>query len=799
MSSSSKQQKICVIGGNGYIGNRLLFLLGEKKYHITVVDSNEYANQELITINQIFSHCYRGENNSKDLVYIVSKYQDLDDSFFKDFDAIILLAGQGSVSNSKNLNTVLDNNINNFAHLLSTISPTQKFIYASSSSVYGKTTDSANEDSRFADPYNYYDLSKQVIDKLAYLSGKCYYGLRFGTVNGASYNLRNDLMINSMVFNAKKNGELFVTNKDINRPILGIEDLCKGIITILEKGTINNAGVYNMNSFNSSVDDIAKSVCKIMNEKGESVKIKYIDNQGGNQGGNQVVVNFKLQTKAYDFMIESSKFEKAFDFKFSDTIESIINDLLSNWSDVKNFQNRLIDTIDDCKIIDKCRVCKTETNELLDLNNQPLANSYHDTNTVLEHYPLQLDFCPHCFHVQLNAVVQPDKLFKNYLYVSGTSNTLREYFSLFAISALSRLRAFNNANSDFMECDVIKVLDIACNDGSQLDAFEAIATNCNLKILRVGVDPAENIYENFSKDKNHDIYCEYFTQNTVDKLKARYGNFDIIIAQNVFAHIDYPSEFLDLCKQLTKNRQNKDDYNDGIILIQTSQKNMILNGEFDTAYHEHLSFFNTNSMKYLCSLNDLVLNNVTEVSIHGTSYIFEITNKLIETDDKDDVSNTVDVLYNEMVDGLYDIKTYKNYKYNALIYRNRFHNKLLEYKLQDKMVIGYGSTAKSNTLLNFCNINTDDIDWIIDENELKQNLFTPGSDILIRNIESLDEIKLDNTVVVVFAWNFFNEIKDKIVKKIKVTNGERGPIHKKGKLHLLNIHPIEELFIDICY
>lgn len=155
----------------------------------TIVDSNEYVNNSLLEWNTVsFPHVKR----------IEARYQDLTDSFYREFEAVILLAGQGSVSNSKNMKSVLENNINNFAHLLSLLSSDQKFIYASSSSVYGKTDTFADEGSRFGDPYNFYDLSKQMIDKLAFLSGKCYFGLRFGTVNGYSPNFRNDLMINSL-------------------------------------------------------------------------------------------------------------------------------------------------------------------------------------------------------------------------------------------------------------------------------------------------------------------------------------------------------------------------------------------------------------------------------------------------------------------------------------------------------------------------------------------------------------------------------------------------------------------------
>ena len=734
--------KILVIG-SGYIGSRLIETLKEL-YTITVVDSNKNFLPENTTC-------------------INAMYQDLPESFFAEFDVIILLGAQGSVSNSGDLDTVFDNSIVNFKNLIKVIQPHQKFIYASSSSVYGKTENTtAQESDNFGEPYNYYDFGKQTIDNLAKLYFKdthCWYGLRFGTVNGFSYNLRNDLMINSMVFNAKKNGKIFVTNKDIHRPILGINDLCKGILSIIKDTNKNTSGIYNLNSFNSTVDTIATHIANKCN-----VPLEYSD-------VNEKIVNFKLQTKAYDFTINSDKFSSVFNFTFTDTLDSIIDDLLLNWHNIKIIKNRLQKF--DYKIINKCRICQNNIIELLDLKSQPLANDY-STSTSITKYPLKLMYCNNCFHVQLNVVVNPDILFKNYIYTSGTSDTLKEYFNNFALCILIRYAYYNQyklkPNTDLVE---LKILDIACNDTSQLQAFETIAIKCGLKLTRVGVDPAENIYNTISKHTNNDIYCEFFSQETVDKLKMKYTDFDIIIAQNVFAHIDDPGHFLGLTKQL----MNKS----SMLFIQTSQKNMIKNSEFDTAYHEHLSFFNTFSMNLLCKQANLFLNRCDQAPIHGTSYIFEILDS--KTNKGTEENNINEQLYNEINDKLYCQELYKKYSINCILYRNKFHNKILEYSLQNKKIIGYGSTAKSNVLLNFCGLSSNEIDWIIDENVLKQGLHTPGSNILIRDINSLQEITT-NTVIIVFAWNFFEEIKNKIATH--VTN-----------VTLLNINPLEEISLNV--
>ena len=166
-----------------------------------------------------------------------------------------------------------------------------------------------------------------------------------------------------------------------------------------------------------------------------------------------------------------------------------------------------------------CVCCgKSNLSLVLDLNNQPLANSYHKEDELLEEYPLGLNLCEDCYHLQLTHIVNPDLLFKNYLYCSGTTQTLRDNFEWFSNFVLE--------NSDI---EVETVLDIACNDGSQLDCFKSKGINT------YGVDPAENLHELSSK--NHNVICDYFDSSLYDRM------FDVIIAQNVFAHNENAKKF----------------------------------------------------------------------------------------------------------------------------------------------------------------------------------------------------------------------------------------------------------------
>jgi len=221
------------------------------------------------------------------------------------------------------------NNVLNFVELLDKLNASQTFIYASSSSVYGDTKHNVvSEDYIEFCPNNYYDLSKHEIDSYAILSDKKYYGLRFGTVNGASPNLRNDIMINAMTFNALQNGKVFCFNPEVHRPILGLEDLCRAIETIIEKGIYENRGIYNLASFNSTAEEISRAV-----SKRTKAQLEIVDTLP------ETITNVKLQTKAYNFLIDSNKFRNTFNFEFEETIETIVSSLVENY-DSMNKGNR---------------------------------------------------------------------------------------------------------------------------------------------------------------------------------------------------------------------------------------------------------------------------------------------------------------------------------------------------------------------------------------------------------------------------------------------------------------------------
>jgi SAM-dependent methyltransferase len=380
------------------------------------------------------------------------------------------------------------------------------------------------------------------------------------------------------------------------------------------------------------------------------------------------------------------------------------------------------------KELNECLCCGSKNLTMtLDLGTQPMANSFLDFEDQEElTFPLKLNLCRDCFHLQLSHAVDPDLLFRNYLYVSGTSQTLKDYFDWFA-----------ELSFDLVQGKPKTVLDIACNDGTQLDVFKAKG------LVTYGIDPATNLHPISSK--NHNVICDYFTQTHVEYYKNQH--IDIINAQNVFAHNSYPLEFLQQCKEIM--------HDNTVLFIQTSQADMVKNNEFDTIYHEHLSFFCANSMNELAKRAGLHLVDVAKTPIHGTSYLFVFT----KTPRAVSINH---ILTEERDAGLQTPATYIEYARRAQQAVVDLKNAISAYRAEGYVIAGYGAAAKGMTLLNFGNIS---LDFIIDDNPLKQGRFTPGMHIPVVAIDMLDECEDLNVAFIPLAWNFFDEIKGKIKTK----------------------------------
>lgn len=382
-----------------------------------------------------------------------------------------------------------------------------------------------------------------------------------------------------------------------------------------------------------------------------------------------------------------------------------------------------------CESINECIACgHDKLIPVLDLKDQPLANSFKKNRIDSEDYfPLAINRCEKCYHVQLTHKVNPDLLFRDYLYVSGTAKTQLDYFAWLVdwVIEQQELRKYN-------------VLDIGCNDGSLLDAFKQRGLNT------FGIDPAENLHPISSA--NHNVVCGYFNEHTYD---ANKDTFDVITCLNAFAHNYNPLQFLENVRGIMGVNTR--------FYISTSQANMILNNEFDTIYHEHISFYNIKSMDALCKRAGLNLIDVVKHPIHGTSYLFVVSR--YESRDAH-IHNLIEL---EEQAGLYSNSTYIKYAGECNKIIKGFHDTINELRAEGKVIVGYGAPAKGNTLMNAALAVPD---FIIDDNKMKQGLYTPGVSVPVYGSDWLDKYAdVDCLVFVPLAWNFFKEIKNKIQQK----------------------------------
>lgn len=357
----------------------------------------------------------------------------------------------------------------------------------------------------------------------------------------------------------------------------------------------------------------------------------------------------------------------------------------------------------------------------LDLGFQPLANDFLNPGSILETFPLKLNRCKNCTHSQLSIAVNPSRLFRNYSYVSGTSQTLSAYFDILVKRIMNE---FGHSG---------KLLDIGSNDGtflSKLNSTEWIA---------LGVDPAVNLIQNSISIGA--ITIPAFFNTKLSKLLTK--DFDVIVAMNIFAHTANPLEILFGIKECLKTN--------GKAFIQTSQANMFISGEFDTVYHEHISFFNVKSMRSLLERAGLSLSNVSIVPIHGGSYLWEITKV------NDSVLEFQRESY-EASNGFYEDSIYLNFAKKAADKSLEIKTITDEHRKNGYKIVSYGAAAKGNTFVNFANLRFDNI---FDDTPEKIGKQSPAGGCVVSNPILLKDI--DKPVLVVIpAWNFKDEILEKI-------------------------------------
>lgn len=381
----------------------------------------------------------------------------------------------------------------------------------------------------------------------------------------------------------------------------------------------------------------------------------------------------------------------------------------------------------------ECRVCgNKKLKPYLKLKKVHLVNKFTKKKSKAKRYPLKVNFCPRCSLSQLSIVVEPSLMFENYSYFSGISKPFIKHCDTIVNSALKIIKKKKP-----------KVLDIASNDGTLLKRFKK--RNCEV----LGIDPAVNVSAKANKDGIRTL-TSYWGYRIIPFLLARYGRQDIITATNVFAHVDNVFEFLYSARvSLTEN---------GIMIIEVPHiLPYIENNEFDTTYHEHLSYFSFKSIIKLSESCNMDVFKVEQLESHGGS----LRIYLCRNGSRKITKSVNKVLTLEKEKGLHTFNRYKEFN-TAVMDCVRANKELLKQLHKDKKTIAaFAASAKGTILLNSIGKEIKYLNYIIDDTPDKQNKYIPNLNLKVVDMEHFKNNVPDYLLIT--AWNF----KDTIMKKTK--------------------------------
>ena len=382
----------------------------------------------------------------------------------------------------------------------------------------------------------------------------------------------------------------------------------------------------------------------------------------------------------------------------------------------------------------ECRACGESLKQtFVDLGTSPLANSYvsADRADVMEpFYTLCVLLCTECWLVQLPAAAQPEDIFSDYAYFSSFSETWLRHASEYVEKMVQRFGFNENHN----------VTEIASNDGYLLQYF----VQRGIPVL--GIEPAANVAK-AAVAKGVETLVKFFGVETAKKLAAEGKKADLLLGNNVLAHVPDLNDFIAGMKIALKDN--------GIITMEFPHLMRLMSGnQFDTIYHEHFSYFSFISVEKAFARHSITLFDVEELSTHGGSlriYGCHVGDAACP------ITDNVDELRNRELNAGFDrIETYQGFAKQVEESKRNLLEFLIEAKRQGKTVVGYGAPAKGNTLLNYCGIRTDFLDYTVDRSPHKQGHFLPGTRIPIFAPEKIRETKPD--YVLILPWNLKDEI-----------------------------------------
>ena len=384
-----------------------------------------------------------------------------------------------------------------------------------------------------------------------------------------------------------------------------------------------------------------------------------------------------------------------------------------------------------------CRFCRESLQlTVIDLGKSPLCQTVLSAEQLEQgemFYPLHVRVCERCWLVQIPEFVGPDALFEEYAYFSAYSDSWVEHARAYAEMITRR----HHLNSQSL------VVELASNDGYLLQHFVAAG------IPVLGVDPARNVAQ-AAIERGVRTWVEFFDQRLAERIVGELANADLIVGNNVLAQVPDLNDFVAGVKILLAPG--------GIASFEFPHLARLLDHfEYDTIYHEHFSYFSLHTIRDVFRAHGLAVVDVEELRSHGGSLRVYFEHELEKSRAAESVAA---LLAEERHEGLLCSETYSRFEQGVHESKRALVEMLTTLRREGKSIVGYGAPGKGNTLLNYCGIRTDFLDYTVDRNPYKQGCFTPGTQIPIYPPEKIAETKPD--VIVILPWNLAREISEQL-------------------------------------
>lgn len=387
----------------------------------------------------------------------------------------------------------------------------------------------------------------------------------------------------------------------------------------------------------------------------------------------------------------------------------------------------------------KCRFCNNELSIIfVDLINSPASNSILAVEELDEpeiFFPLKIFVCEKCFLVQIDEYKKSDEIFNDkYAYFSSFSKIWLDHSKKYVTEIIEKLQL--NENSF--------VVEIASNDGYLLQYFKGLCIPC------LGIEPASNTAA-VAKKKGIKVIEDFFGIRLAKELSSTTKKPDLLLGNNVLAHVPDINDFVEGLKLFLSET--------GVITMEFPHlMQLVENNQFDTIYHEHFSYFSFFTVKSIFEAHNLALFDVEQLPTHGGS--LRIYAKHIEDNSKEISLKVQELIELEFSKKMNSVEYYMNFQKKVNDIKYKLVNFLIQQKVNKKKIIAYGAAAKGNTLLNYCGIKQDLIEFIVDRSPFKQGKFLPGSHIPIKNEKVIKNYKPD--YVVILPWNIKDEIMNQL-------------------------------------